>query len=145
MNVFTRVLKNEKGMTLIEALLSLFITLLLLQALPFVLKSVWVFSQQPPNDDIPIYQFYRFIEQDLYKTRAIETLPDGVRLQKQNGDWIDIEQYGQIIRRQVNGQGHQWLLQEVQSLEVQSTSNGFKLILTQEGGARFEKRFTLYP
>jgi len=138
-------LNNEKGMSLIEALLSLFITLLILQALPYVLKSIWIYSQQTPQKDVAVYQFYHFIEQDLYTTTSIEPISKGVRLFKQNGDQIDIEQYDDILRRQVNHQGHQWLLQNVKTFSVQLTSKGFVVLLTKEGGSHYQKRFNLYP
>ncbi|QHE52949.1 competence type IV pilus minor pilin ComGF [Pontibacillus sp. HMF3514] len=144
MIVYIKNLNNDRGITLLEALLSLFITLLILQALPYVLKTVWIYSQQSPQKDVEVYQLYHFIEQDLYTTRSISTISDGVRLYKQNGDQVDIEQYGNMIRRQVNQQGHQGLLHNVKSFEVRSSSKGFSILLQNEGGSIYQKLFNLY-
>ncbi len=143
-NVYIKNLNNERGITLLEALLSLFLTMFILQALPYILKTVWIYSQQSPQKDVEVYQLYHFIEQDLYTTRSISTISDGVRLYKQNGDQVDIEQYGNMIRRQVNHQGHQGLLHNVKSLEVRPSSNGFYILLQKEGGSEYQKLFNLY-
>jgi len=144
MNVYIRNLNNERGISLLEALLSLFITLLILQALPYVLKTVWIYSQQSPQKDVEVYQLYHFIEQDLYATRSVSKISDGVRLFKQNGDQVDIEQYGNMIRRQVNQQGHQGLLHNVKSFDVMINPESFSILLQKEGGSIYQKLFNLY-
>lgn len=137
-------LNDERGVTYAEALLTLFITFIILGGIPYSLKAIWIYSQHSPQKDVAVYQFYHFVEQDLYTTTSITILDEGVRLYKQDGDIIDIEQYGNIIRRRVNERGHQWLLQDVQSFQAQNTKDGFVLTLTREGGGFYQKRFNLY-
>lgn len=138
-------LQNENGFTLLHALFTLFIISIIFQSLPAILQQLSIYNLKNHTKSLEVYQFFHFVNEELYTASTVTPILDGVQINKQNGDNVEIERYGKIIRRQVNKQGHEWLLNDVDAITVKQSKNGFILSLEMTNGEMYEKFFILYP
>lgn len=62
-----------------------------------------------------------------------------------DGTNVTYEKYNDIIRRQVDGTGHEVFIQKnIKDLSFEKISYGVKAIITTTDGAIYEKKFTIY-
>lgn len=134
---------NSKGFTLLNALFSLFILLLILQFLPIIMKQLSPPSYERQNP-VEVYQFFHFLRDELYQTDAISLSKNGVNFLQGDGRIINIDLYHQLIRQRVNNRGYEVLLHDVKSFSVSIVEKGIYIQLTTKEGKSYEKRLTHY-
>lgn len=136
---------DHKGFTIPEMVFCLFVLTIIVHSMPFVFKQIIQYHQLEPTVDIQVYQFFHHLNDELYESNFVKPIQNGVQLQTQQGDLIDIEQYGSIIRRQVNGLGNEWLLQGVQNMSIEVTQDFLIINIIMKNGEAYEKIFRPYP
>ncbi len=95
---------------MIELLLTMQVTILTM-----ILLSMLIPYMKPPSSyhSFQVYQFLGSLEKEIQTSQHIHIDNNTLSLTSLNGDIITITQYQHVIRRQVNGRGHEILLRDV--------------------------------
>ena len=130
-----KTMKNEKGFTLVEMLLSFSMMLLILTFLVMMLQLLFNENERDFNQ----LEWEVFIQQAKYEAQGSNTISlrnNIVTFARYNGEMVSYEPYQQVIRRRVNGTGHEVLLQNVKSVKYEATSNGIIIEVNDKYKAR---------
>jgi competence protein ComGF len=115
---------NELGFTMLEMLLSLVVFLLITSMLPLGFRIIL--------DDSVIEKGIRRMEWEVFSSQARKEIrtaeqltvqPDKLLL-KVNGQFILYEKYGSSMRRRVDYQGHEILMQNLSSFTFEKIADG---------------------
>ncbi|MGM0853062.1 MAG: competence type IV pilus minor pilin ComGF [Bacillota bacterium] len=132
---------NNKGYTLIEALLSLTVFCMISLCIPLIMKGFTTIK----NDMVPphYYEWNLFNESlrhELWRGQSVVITPDKISFLV-SGESISYEKYNHSIRRRVNNQGHEVVLQSVDSFSFASIIQGVHMDLEFVGGEKVEGEF----
>ncbi|WP_244668179.1 competence type IV pilus minor pilin ComGF [Bacillus sp. NTK074B] len=133
--------KDERGFTMVEALLSFSVFCMISFSLPLMMKAVTMIK----NDLVPphYYEWNLFnesVRNELKNAKSIEIAPQHISFVI-DGETILYETYNQSIRRRVNNRGHEIVLQAVDQATFTSIRGGMHLDLEFEGGEKVEGDF----
>jgi competence protein ComGF len=132
---------DERGFTLIEALLSFSLFCMISLSIPLMMMGFSTIKHDmvPPR----YYEwnlFHESVRNELRKADAIEIMPQYISFLV-DGEKILYEKYNQSIRRRVNNRGHEIVLQAVVQFTFTSIHQGMHLDLEFEGGEKVEGDF----
>lgn len=134
-------LVNQRGFTLLSMLLTIAILFITVPFLEYITKSLSVTTNYTV---LSSYQFFHFMRDDLIRSTNYTIGNQTISLNDIDGSTVSYEKYQNIIRRQVNGTGHEIVIRDVKSLSFEEISYGIKTIITTTNGAVYEKKFTIY-
>jgi competence protein ComGF len=135
------VLLNNKGFTLLDALLSFFVFSIISLSFPLIMKGFETIK----SDSIPprYYEWNLFSESlgnEVWDTGDIMVSPERISFEKE-GEWITYERYQNSMRRKVNDRGHEVVLQSIHSIAFSEVPQGIKVKVEFEGGESMESAF----
>jgi competence protein ComGF len=135
------VLLNNKGFTLLDALLSFFVFSIISLSFPMIIKGFETIKSEsiPPR----YYEWNLFSESlgnEVWDTGGIIVSPERISFEKE-GEWITYERYQNSVRRKVNDRGHEVVLQSIHSLALSEVPQGVKVKVEFEGGESMESEF----
>ncbi|MCA0986005.1 competence type IV pilus minor pilin ComGF [Guptibacillus algicola] len=129
---------NEKGFTLIEVLITLMILLALTAVLPsLMISSVRTSGLDPQQEEEQL--FYVLVAREVRGASYVVTNGKNLTLTKPSGDTITFEMYGNVIRRRVNGTGHEVVLQGVKGMTIEISGPRIKVGLVLTNGSTKEE------
>ncbi|RAK22369.1 competence protein ComGF [Anoxybacillus vitaminiphilus] len=132
-------IKRNSGFTLIEMLITLSGLLIIVSFMPMLLDIHWVKEQQPERfNRLEWHVFARQIASEVREAREMEIKQSTIYLDKFNGEKVSFEKYGNLIRRRVNGQGHEILLQSVSDVQYKLEHDGIRVKVMTEQGKEYE-------
>lgn len=137
-------IKDNHGFSFISHLLMLAIILITIPFISFMLQSIEVPSTK---EELSVYQFFQFIRDDVIRSINPVTTNDKLALtipSKINEQTIVYEQYGNLIRRTVDGQGFEVYIRNITELDFHPLEFGFQITLTTTSGDQYEKTFSIY-
>ncbi|MFB1098986.1 competence type IV pilus minor pilin ComGF [Terribacillus sp. JSM ZJ617] len=134
------VISNNKGFTLLEAIIALGILILILVSVPPLLTPL---VQDTKSEAVSVRQALHFISMEVHKGAAVNTAEDKLYIQDQQGRTAVFEQYKDMIRRQVDEKGHEIYLHHIEDLEF--IQDGSSIVITVKGkeGLSYEKRIDM--
>lgn len=138
--------KSEVGMTVIEMLLTMSVLLVIASMLPTVFY-VWKKDDSEKIIYEEVVLFFILLQKDGRKFNHIWTNDEKNILYFSNGNGSDViqyEKYNDIIRRRVNGKGHEVFLQGVRDFHVEVNSLRVFIRLKGIDGTVYEKNI-IYP
>lgn len=128
-------LTNESGFTLISSLLRIFIIVMILPMLIFILSKL---TLQSMEESLSIQQLFFLIQAEI--NEADEVAHTQKRLYvSQHDQKITFEQYGALLRRQVNGQGHEVYHRNIKSFNIKSLPYGKEIQIRTLTGETYER------
>ncbi|MEK3797745.1 competence type IV pilus minor pilin ComGF [Peribacillus sp. FSL H8-0477] len=138
-------LQNKRGFTLIELLVSLSIFLaissLILQMLTNVHTSLRTdVGINPKEWEIFLNQFKR----QVYLSTDQKVSGNKLFLSVKNNEIVLFEQFGDKLRRRVNGTGHDVVLQNVSRFSVKKEGKLIVIEVTDKGGKLYTRSITPY-
>lgn len=135
-------IKDEQGFNFITTLTILAVISFTLPFLGFALQLV---KQTTSYHELSVNEFFRFIRDDIVQSHSyyIRNNNELVLIQE-NERKVSISQYDSLVRRQVDGKGHEIYLRDVEKLEIHPLSFGIRLVITVKEGESFEKEFAFY-
>ncbi|AIF66789.1 hypothetical protein GZ22_09140 [Terribacillus saccharophilus] len=133
-------ISNNKGFTLLEAVLALGILMLILASVPPLLDPL---TQDTKSEAVSVRQALHFISMEAHKGGSVNTAKDKLYIQDQQGRTTVFEQYKDMIRRQVDEKGHEIYLHHIEDLKI--IQDGSSIVLTVKGkeGSLYEKRINM--
>ncbi|CAM3994373.1 competence type IV pilus minor pilin ComGF [Mesobacillus thioparans] len=135
---------NEQGFTMLEMLLSLLVFLLVASLLPLGYRTIL--------DDSVIEKGIRRMEWDVFSSQVKKEIrsadqltvqPDKLLL-KINGQFILYEKYAASMRRRVDYQGHEILVQNLSSFSFETIADGVQIKAVGLDGTRYSVRIHQY-
>ncbi|WP_461180551.1 competence type IV pilus minor pilin ComGF [Virgibacillus kimchii] len=141
--VSTATQKNERGFTFIHLLLAVSILSISLPFLSYLLQAA---ADQNNYNDISVQQFFQYMRNEVIQAvdYQICSHPPELVLELKNGDTASIEQYEDLIRRQLNGTGHEVYLRDVAHMQLVELDYGFQINITTLEGDMHEKSIVFY-
>lgn len=128
--------KNEAGFTLISALVRLLIVTL---TLPLLVMLLAKFSVKTIEEPLSIQQFFFLLQMESNLAENVNiSNPDRLNLYIK-GDVISIEQYGNLIRRRVNAQGHEIYQRDIKDFKLTPLTYGVLVRITSLSGEQYER------
>lgn len=127
---------NEAGFTIISQMHRL---LIIIVSLPIILFSMKNIQVMPTSESISIHQFFFILQLETYTAKYVSSANNRLHLTLQTGEVAEIQHYQNVVRRQVEGRGHEVYLQQVQSFQVEPISYGAKVKLTTIKGNSYER------
>jgi competence protein ComGF len=138
-------MRNNRGFTLVEMLVTLSGFLLIVSLLPLLLNIDWMKVNQ--SERFQRLEWQLFIQQvtsEIREAKEIEVNNQTLYLYKFTGEKVSFEKYGYLIRRRVNGQGHEILLQYISDVQYQLEVNGIRIKVMTERGKDYETFITTF-
>lgn len=133
---------NENGFTFISMF---FIIIILAISFPFFGYILQASDYENNYQEISVQQFFQFVRDEVIKSTNIRVTDKKLFLeQKYEQVTATLELYGTLVRRQVNGQGHEVYLRDVKELHFTSLPDGINVSVTTITGEKYEKTIILY-
>ncbi|MFA1821546.1 competence type IV pilus minor pilin ComGF [Virgibacillus oceani] len=135
--------KSEKGFIFLHLLVAITILSVCLPFLSYLLQAA---SYDNNYNEISVQQFFQYLRNDVIQSTGyhIRSNPSRIDLELENGNIATIEPYGSLIRRQVDGRGHEVYLRDVKQIQLKRLDYGFQLNITTAEGENYEKTFVFY-
>lgn len=136
--------KNEHGFTFISMLLVLTVISISLPFLAYLTKSA---NYSTNYDELATNQFFQFLRDDVINAtnyRVDPSAPNILILDLDDGTTATIGQYKDLIRRQVDGVGHEIYLRDIKGLAFSTHSYGIRSSITTLQGEYYEKKIIFY-
>ncbi|WP_077326961.1 competence type IV pilus minor pilin ComGF [Virgibacillus siamensis] len=141
-HVYTAIQLNEKGFTFLSVLLAITVVFLTLPLIALITKSIDYSSNY---DAMSVQQFFYFLRDDVIASTMVESeQSDKLILHYYDDTIVTFEKYDDLIRRQVNGQGHEIYLREVQDVQFTASPNTIHVFITMKQGDQYEKSIHVY-
>ncbi|ASN05243.1 competence type IV pilus minor pilin ComGF [Virgibacillus necropolis] len=134
-------LVNQRGFTLLSMLLTIAIVFITVPFLEYLTKSL---SYTTNYTDLSFSQFFHFLRDDLIRSTNYTIGNEVISLNALDGTTVTYEKYQDIIRRQVDGTGHEVVIRNIKSLSFEEISYGIKTIITTLDGIVYEKKYTFF-
>lgn len=130
-----RSLLNNKGYTLLSALLSLTILCTITFFIIYLINPMNVLTSYNYFSHYEIRQFQFFIQSELNKSKNILIEKDKIHFIYDDETIVTFEKYNDVIRRRVNFTGHEIILQNVSQLDIKRKNpNYFELVISRGDG-----------
>ncbi|QHA92543.1 competence type IV pilus minor pilin ComGF [Bacillus sp. N1-1] len=111
-------MRNEKGITLLELMLTLTILLAIVWVLP-LLMSAAIQNSGADFQQEEARLFFHLFSKEVREATQIVRSKESIELTKKDGAIVKYERYGSSIRRRVNNTGHEIVLQEIREFTVE--------------------------
>ncbi|GGA68325.1 ComGF family competence protein [Ornithinibacillus halotolerans] len=133
---------NERAFTFYTVLLMITLAIICIHIYGAIVKT---FPREHHYDEISIQQLFHFIQHNVNQVNELSIKNNKVSMTTLTGDLVSIEKYGNVIRRQVNNQGHEILLRNIRDFQCQLLPHGFKIIISSSKGDTYEKEIVFLP
>ncbi|KZE66403.1 hypothetical protein AWM68_08570 [Fictibacillus phosphorivorans] len=140
MQALTGRILYKEGYTFVEAIIALGVLLVLASLVPLLLSPI---QKQPPSIQLEeISVFLSMLGKEVREGRSIEVRNNGLYITQTTGDVISFTKYHSLIRKQVNGQGHEVWVQNIQELLIEKQSGtSFKVTVIDTKGKELMRVF----
>lgn len=145
--VYTVYRKNEQGFTFFSMLLTMTILFITLPLLAYLLQTA---NYSSNYNEISTQHFFSFLQNDVIHANDYTVKDDTIELtvqekcEKEDAVIATFEQYGKLIRRQVDGSGHEFYLRDVEDFTVKLLSYGMHVNILTLQGEHYEKTIVFY-
>ncbi|MBS2770056.1 prepilin-type N-terminal cleavage/methylation domain-containing protein [Anoxybacillus sp. PDR2] len=134
----TKTVRQSRGFTIIEMLIVLSVVLLIVSFFPILLDIRWLRTEKQPQFNRLEWQvLLQQLKQEVRESRQIASDGEKLYLYKRGGEEVCLEQYGSFIRRRVNGQGNEIVLQSISSIQYKLEENGVEVVVIANDGKRY--------
>lgn len=134
-------INDENGFTLVSML---FTIVVISVTIPFLITLIKSVSYSTSYEISSIQHFFYFLRDDLIKATSYSVRNNKLYLETFSGEVAIIEKFGSVVRRQVNGKGHEVYLRDVKDLLFTSHPNGIQATITSLQGEAYEKTIIFY-
>lgn len=122
---------NEKGFTLMEALVSFSVVLIITAFLPILFQTIYTLLKEEKGiHPLELEVFTQQAKMEIRTAKSVTTTDKVLTIRNGNNQSITFEKYQGNIRRRVNGTGHEIMLQNVKDVVFVQTRNGAILFIT---------------
>ena len=127
---------NERGFTFSEMLLTLMIISITMPIIVYLFQLIQVDTDET---DLAMMQFFIYLRDDVLRAESVSVTESEMYFQLSTGETVKIERYNDLIRRQVDGKGHEIYARDVKEFHLERLSYGTKVFITTIEGKTYEK------
>jgi competence protein ComGF len=133
---------NEKGITLIELIISLAIILAIAALVPLLIKAITFAGKESKGTTIEETEmFFTDIGKEIRVAKEVGVSQQQLVLKAKNGDILVFSFYQGRIRKQVNGTGHEIWLQNTASFTAENNGRWIILKIVDFAGKKAERSY----
>jgi competence protein ComGF len=122
---------NESGFTLMEALVSFSVVLIITAFLPILFQTIYTLLREEKGiHPLELEVFSHQAKMEIRTAKSVTTTGKVLTIRNGNNQSITYEKYQGNIRRRVNGTGHEIMLQKVKNVVFVQVRNGAILFIT---------------
>jgi len=132
---------QQKGFTLIETVLTFFYFILLVSFFPVLVTSLFEPVRTTSMEPIEVQLFFHELYTDLSIASNVSITRNGFIFDTPYQQRVSYDMYHHLIRRQVQGKGHDVRLQHVSSMDIKQTAYYLTVKVTGKDGEEYEKTF----
>lgn len=138
--------QNDRGFTLIEAMLALLFLAILTACFPLWLHVIDHPEKKQTIVPMEAELFFQEIGLEVREATQINTDFGKLILKKYSGEAVSYEIYkkGSYIRRKVDDQGNERVLQNVKEVDFNLAGKGVKVTVTGLKGETYERAFSQF-
>lgn len=129
-------LDNERGFTFSEMLLTIMIISITMPIIVYLFQLIQVDTDET---DLAMMQFFIYLRDDVLRAESVSVTENEMYFQLTTGETVKIERYNDLIRRQVDGKGHEIYARDVKKFHLKRLSYGTKVSITTTEGKTYEK------
>ncbi|WP_188206153.1 ComGF family competence protein [Alkalibacillus aidingensis] len=124
-------------------LISLSILIVITPMIFPVLKMTEMRQDVNHQSHLELRQFDFLIAFELNRSKVVKVSPDKLRFYKHNGDQTVLEKYDGLVRRRVNGTGHEVMIFDVDEFKITMINDHtFTIYCKRKDGSEFEKVYS---
>ncbi|HZH58331.1 MAG TPA: competence type IV pilus minor pilin ComGF [Metabacillus sp.] len=145
LNQFAFLCHNERGYTILNLLLTFLIYIIIISSITIVFHFLVSHSKHP--NDLKPYEWELFVIQlhrEIKESSDITVNETNITFINKQGQNISINKYNNLIRRQVEGLGHEIMLLKVKDVSFQQRDSGLELSVVSEAGINYSHIFRSY-
>ena len=133
--------QNEEGFTFITYFLALSLIAITIPFFSYILNML---NEPSTYSTQTIHTFSHFSREEVIRAEHYEISNNQLSLFLHDGSTATYHQYNNAIRRQVNGEGHEIYVMDVNDLRFIPLPYGFKMHITTKQGELHEKTIVFY-
>ncbi|MFG6494207.1 ComGF family competence protein [Fictibacillus sp. UD] len=119
--VLTKRILHKDGHTFVEAIISLGVMLILASLVPLLLSPI---QKHPPSIQLEETSvFLSMLGKEVREGKSVEIRNNGLYITQTTGDVLSFTKYHSLIRKQVNGLGHEVWVQNIQEMLIEKQSD----------------------
>ena len=133
---------ENNGFTLVEMLFALSLFSLLSVFMTVALTNItdWHVRDTNKNSRMEWNIFIRQLEREFQRTKDFTVPKSNILLLYKKDEEVTYEVYNNIVRRRVNGTGHEMVLQNIKSYHLKKEENLLTISVLLINGDQYEKR-----
>jgi competence protein ComGF len=113
--------ESKNGHTLIEAIIVLAVLLMLSSLIPLLFIPI---QKQPPISQLEETSlFFSMLGKEIREGKTIEVYNNSLYITLSNGNVLSFSKYHSLIRKQVNGLGHEVWMQNIREMVLEKHSD----------------------
>ncbi|WP_374724582.1 competence type IV pilus minor pilin ComGF [Calidifontibacillus erzurumensis] len=132
---------SQNGFTLVNCLFAFSLFLMMSSLLPIIIQFIKV---EPRTVPYSVDLFFTYIQKEIVRANQLVEVGSTLYLNMGDGSIVRYEKYQSNIRRQVNGAGNEFLLQNVDDVSYELVPNGV-IVSIDLYGKTFQKRISKTP
>lgn len=136
---------NERGYTFLNLFFTFLIYSFIISTITIVFHFLVSHSQHP--DDLKPYEWELFVIQlhrEIKESSSVTVNETNISFINKQGQNVSINKYNNLIRRQIEGKGHEIMLLKVISVTFQKVDSGIELSVVSEAGKNYSHIFRSY-
>jgi competence protein ComGF len=135
-------MKNQAGYTLLHALFTLGVFLLIATCMPPIITGITLIeSKLDPSKEYEWNLFSHQFRLELRGAKNIKVTDSSITFMK-NGEEILYEKYGDYVRRRVDRRGHEIVLGPLDALDLNTAKSGIEIHASFEDVNQIGRFFT---
>ncbi|RBW70580.1 competence type IV pilus minor pilin ComGF [Bacillus taeanensis] len=132
---------SQSGFTLMEAMLAFSVICTIFAFFPLVMNVFY----EKKSDGLNQKEVELFLNQagkEIREAKALNETWRKLEMINRNGETVTYERYGALIRRQVNGMGHEVMLQNVEGFSFSVSGEQVEISISGKDGNRLKRVFS---
>lgn len=140
MQVHCRSTKDKNGYTLVESIIALSVIFVTAFVIALLLTHLQKHPQSVQSEEAAL--FFSMIGKEIREATTVEVKNNALFITLSTGEVISFTRYHSLIRKQVNGLGHEVWVQNIQEMKVEEIEGSFvKVTLTDKDGKQTRRGF----
>jgi competence protein ComGF len=125
---------------LIEAIISLAVLLMLTSIIPMIFIPI---QKKPPVSQLEDTSlFFTMLGKEIREATSLEVKNNNLYIMNVNNDVLSFSKYQSLVRKQVNGLGHEVWLQNISEMMMKNQSDGLiEVSIIDTDGRKYERVF----
>ncbi|WP_222928570.1 ComGF family competence protein [Oceanobacillus piezotolerans] len=133
--------RTEQGFSFITLFVAIAIISMTLPFIGYLINSV---HHQSNYEELAVHHFFQLIRDEVIHAKKTLIQEEKLTLIQEDDSVVSFSLYQDVIRRQLDGRGHEIYLRDVKAFQVTSYTYGVRIKVTNLLGDTYEKTISNY-